>query len=73
MKLDNKTYDILKWVALIVLPAIATLYNALANIWGFPYGNEIVCTITALDTFLGALLGVSTKNYNRDQAEENPQ
>ena len=71
MKLDNKTYDILKWVALIVLPAIATLYNALANIWGFPYGNEIVCTITALDTFLGALLGVSTKNYNKDQAEEN--
>lgn len=73
MKLDNKTYDILKWVALIVLPAIATLYNALANIWGFPYGNEIVCTITAIDTFLGALLGVSTKNYNKDQTEENPQ
>ena len=73
MKLDNKTYDILKWVALIVLPAIATLYNALANIWGFHYGNEIVCTITAIDTFLGALIGVSTKNYNKDQTEENPQ
>lgn len=73
MKLDNKTYDILKWIALIVLPAIATLYNGLANIWGFPYGNEIVCTITAIDTFLGALLGVSTKNYNKDQTEENPQ
>ena len=73
MTLNNKTYDILKWIALIVLPAIATLYSGLANIWGFPYGNEIVCTITAIDTFLGALLGVSTKNYNKDQTEENPQ
>lgn len=69
MKLSNETYDILKWVALIVLPAIATLYNALANTWGLPYGNEIVCTITAIDTFLGALLGVSTKNYNEQSTD----
>ena len=69
MVLDNKTYDILKWVALIVLPALATLYNALSNIWGFPYGNEIVCTITAIDTFMGALLGISTYNHNKEIKE----
>ena len=56
MKMDNKTYDILKYIAQIVLPAIGTLYFALAQIWGLPYGEEIVGTITAVDTFLGALL-----------------
>lgn len=64
--LDNKVYDILKWVALIVLPAIATLYTALAGIWGFPYGEEIPATITAVDLFLGALLGVSSMKYNKE-------
>ena len=63
--LDNKTYDLLKWIAMIVLPALGTLYFALASIWGLPYGEQIVGTITAIDTFLGALLGVSTKNYNK--------
>lgn len=67
MKLSDKTYDILKWIAQIVLPAIATLYFALAGIWGFPYGEQIVGTITAIDTFLGALLGISTANYNKDR------
>jgi len=62
--LDNKTYDLLKWIAMIVLPALGTLYFALASIWGLPYGEQIVGTITAIDTFLGALLGVSTNNYN---------
>ena len=65
MILDNKVYDILKYVALIVLPAIATLYFALSSIWGLPYGTEIVGSITAIDAFLGALIGISTKNYNR--------
>lgn len=64
MPFDNKVYDILKWVALIVLPALATLYSALASLWGLPYGSEIVGTITALDTFLGALLGISSMKYN---------
>lgn len=64
--LDNKVYDILKWVALIVLPAIATLYTTLAGIWGFPYGEEIPATITAVDLFLGALLGVSSVKYNKE-------
>lgn len=65
MMLNDKLYDILKWIALIVLPAIGTLYFALAGIWGFPYGEEIVGTITAVDAFLGALLGISISQYNK--------
>lgn len=64
---DNKTYDLLKWIAMIVLPALGTLYFALASIWGLPYGEQIVGTITAIDAFLGALLGVSTNNYYNKQ------
>ena len=63
--MSNKTYDILKWVAQIALPAIGTLYAALAGIWGFPCGEEIVGTILAVDTFLGALLQISTAQYNK--------
>jgi len=62
---DNKVYDILKWIALVALPAIGTLYFALASIWGLPYGEQIVGTITAIDCFLGALLGISTAQYNK--------
>ena len=65
--MSNRMYDILKWVALIVLPAIGTLYFALAGIWGFPYGEQIVGTITAIDTFLGAILGISNYNYNKGE------
>lgn len=65
MKLENETYDILKWLTTIVLPAIGTLYFALSGIWGFPYGEQIVGTITAVVTFLGVILGLSTKEYNR--------
>lgn len=69
MKLTNKAYDVLKFVAQILLPALGTLYFALAKIWGFPYATEVVGTISAVDAFLGALLGISTANYNKDQAE----
>lgn len=65
--LSNKAYDILKFIAQIVLPALGTLYFALASIWGFPYGEQIVGTITAVDAFLGALLGISTAQYNKDK------
>ena len=65
MKISNKTYDILKWVAQFLLPASGTLYFALAGIWGFPYGEEVVGTITAVDAFLGVLLGISTAQYNK--------
>ena len=65
MKISNKTYDVLKWVAQYLLPASGTLYFALAGIWGFPYGEEAVGTITAVDAFLGVLLGISTAQYNK--------
>jgi hypothetical protein len=63
--LSNKVYDILKWIAQYFLPAVGTLYFALAGIWGLPYGEEIVGTITAVDTFLGVLLGISSIQYNK--------
>lgn len=65
MKLNNKTYDILKWIAQILLPAVGTLYFALSKIWGFPYATEVVGTISAVDAFLGAILGISTAQYNK--------
>ena len=63
--LSNKAYDTLKWIAMYLLPALGTLYFALAGIWSFPYGEEVVGTITAVDTFLGVLLGISTAQYNK--------
>lgn len=63
-------YDLLKWIALIVLPALGTLYFALAGIWHLPYGEEIVGTITAIDTFLGAIIGVSSLNYAKKEGEK---
>lgn len=65
MQISNKTYDILKWIAQYLLPASGTLYFALAGIWGFPYGEEVVGTITAVDTFLGVLLGISSTQYKK--------
>ena len=55
-------------MAQYLLPALATLYFAVAKIWGLPYGEEIVGTITAVDTFLGVLLGISTANYNKQNS-----
>lgn len=66
MKLDDKLYDTLKWVAQIVLPATGTFYFALASIWGFPYAEQVVGTITAVDALLGALLGISTVAYKKN-------
>lgn len=65
MKLSNKVYDILKWITQILLPAVATFYYALANVWALPYPKEIVGTITAIDALLGVLLGISTAQYNK--------
>ena len=64
--MTNKMYDILKFVAQIVLPALGTLYFALSSIWGLPYGEEIVGTITAVDAFLGALLRISSDQFYKD-------
>lgn len=66
--MSNKVYDVLKYVAQIILPALATLYFTLAGIWDFPYGEQIVGTIAAIDTFLGVVLGISTYNYNKIKA-----
>lgn len=65
--MSNRTYDVLKFIAQIFLPALGTLYFALASIWGLPYGEQIVGTITAVDAFLGAILGISTKKYNEGE------
>ena len=67
MKLSNNTYDILKKIALIILPALATLWLTLGKIWGLPYTTEIGATITAVAVFLGACLEISSKNYWRDE------
>ena len=61
--MTNRTYDILKYIAQVILPALGTLYFALAGIWGFPYGEQIVGTITAIDTFMGVALKISSDNY----------
>lgn len=66
MRLPDKTYDVLKWVALILLPACAWLYSTLAPIWGWYAPEQVATTITAIDTFLGVILGISTINYNKE-------
>ena len=64
--MNDKTYDILKRVALIVVPALATFVNAVGIVWGIPYTNEVTASITAFGVFLGAAIGVSSKNYEPD-------
>lgn len=64
--MSNKVYDTLKWIAQLLLPALGTLYFALSQIWGFPFGEHIVGTVAAVDTFLGVALGISTVNYNKN-------
>ena len=61
---DSRVYDVLKWIALIFLPAIATLWFTVAKIWGLPYIAEITGTLVAVDTFIGALIGISNIQYN---------
>lgn len=69
MKLPNRVYDVLKWIARYFLPALGTLYFAIAGIWNFPYGEQVVGTITALVTFLNAMLGLSTISYKKSLEE----
>ena len=74
MKMSNKTYDFLKWVALIALPALVTFVAALGEIWGIPYSAQVAATIAAVDALLGACLQVSSANYVEkkfdDEADE---
>lgn len=67
MKLTNKTYDILKYIVTIVLPALTALWLSIATIWHLPYGEPIGATLSAITVFLGALIGVSTANYNKNK------
>jgi len=66
MKLSNRLFDVLKWVAILFLPALAILIRTVFAIWKIPFGEEISSTIVALQVFLGAILGVSTLNYNKE-------
>ena len=65
MKMSNKVYNVLKWIAQIALPAASTLYFTLASIWGFPNTEYVVGSIAAIETFLGVILGISTAQYNK--------
>ena len=67
---DNKVYDVLCYISRYVLPGLGTLYFALSQIWGLPYGEQIVGTIAAINAFLGILLGISTYQYNKEVNEE---
>ena len=69
MKMSNKVYDVLKFVAQIALPAVATLYATLGKIWGWPLVTEITATICAVDTFLGAILGISSMQYAKQEQQ----
>lgn len=61
--MSNKVYDILKWIALVVLPALASLYIGLGQFWTIPYPEQIAGTIMLVDAFLGTILGISSINY----------
>lgn len=66
MKLNDKVYDVLKWVVMVAIPALTVAYVALSGIWGWPYADEVAKTSAAVCTLLGALLGISTAQYNKE-------
>lgn len=68
-KMNNKTYDFLKWITTIVLPAIATFYKAMAEIWGLPFADKIPATIMGVVTLFGACLMYSSSKYKKEQAQ----
>lgn len=70
MKLKDSVYDVLKWITMIVLPALATAYVGLASIWSWPYADEVAKTTAVVCTLLGALLGISTAQYNKENSNE---
>lgn len=69
-KMSGKIYDVLKYVAMFFLPALAVLVKTIFAIWGLPYGDEISATIVAINAFLGACLGISSISYQKDQLEK---
>lgn len=73
MKLSDKVYNVLKWIALLALPALATFWGVIGKVWDLPYTMQIVTTITALATLIGTLIGVSTISYNKDKEDADGQ
>ena len=71
LQLSNSLYDVMKWVVTLLLPALGTLYFTISQIWGLPYGEEVVGTLTAIALFLGTILRISSSNYSQDDEEEN--
>ena len=69
MKLNDKVYDVLKWLALVFFDAVGVLYKSMSTIWGLPYGDEVLATCSAIALFIGAVIGVSTAQYNKDKNE----
>lgn len=69
MKFSNKVYDILKWIALVALDAVGVFYNTISGVWGLPFGDEVLATCAALSLMLGALIGVSSVTYHKDNAK----
>ena len=70
MKLNDKLYDLLKWICMVVIPALTTAYVGLSAVWGWPYATEIAKTSAVICTLLGALLGISTAQYNKQDGAE---
>lgn len=71
MKLPNSVYDYLKFLCTVFIPAFSSLYFGLSQIWGFPYGEEVTGTLAVIATFIGALIGISSINYYKEDDEEN--
>lgn len=71
MKLPDKVYNVLKWLCLICLPALSTLYGVLSDIWNLPYGEQIPRTITAIALFIGAIIGISQLQISKEKANDN--
>lgn len=70
MKIPNKIYDVLKWIALVALDAVGVFYNTFSAIWGLPYGDQVLNTCAAVSLFIGVLLGVSSVNYGKRKGDE---
>lgn len=66
-RLSDAWYDVLKWVTMVVIPALATAYVGLSGVWGWPYADEVAKTAAVVCTLLGALLGISTAQYNKQE------
>ena len=70
MKLSNKLYDVLKWLALIAIDAVGVFYKTISEIWSLPFGNETLATCAAVSLLIGALIGISSAEYNKNNGEQ---